>query len=69
MATMGSNAIAVTKHENRFPECLHLEISGEVVTAKGFLASFQNSEPEAIVLFVRINFNEQWVDFNAVLSL
>jgi hypothetical protein len=64
MATMGSKAIAVTEHENKCPECLHLKISGEVVAAKGLLASLQNSEPEAIALFVRINFNEQWVDFN-----
>jgi hypothetical protein len=31
---MGSKAIAVTEHENRCPECLHLEISGEIVAAK-----------------------------------
>ena len=61
---MGSKAIAVTEHENRCPECLHLEISGEVVAAKGFLPSFKKSEPDAIDLFVRINFNEQWVDFS-----
>ena len=60
MATMGSKAIAVTEHENRCPECLHLEISGEVVTAK----NRKKPEPEKINLFVRINFNEQWVDFN-----
>ena len=64
MVTMGSKAIAVTEHENRCPECLHLEISGEVVTAKGLLASLKKSEPDAIDLFVRINLNEQWVDFN-----
>ena len=64
MATMGSKAIAVTEHENKCPECLHLKISGEVVAAKGLLASLQNSEPEAIDLFLRINFHEQWVDFN-----
>jgi hypothetical protein len=64
MATMGSKAIAVTEHENRCPECLHLKISGEVVAAKGLLASLQNSEPEAIDLSVRINFNEQWVKFS-----
>ncbi len=61
---MGSKAIAVTERENRCPECLHLEISGEVVAAKGLLPSFKKSEPDAIALSVRINFNEQWVDFN-----
>ena len=64
MATMGSKAIVVTEHENRCPECLHLKISGEVVAAKGLLSSFKKSEPDAIDLFVRINFNEQWVDFS-----
>jgi hypothetical protein len=64
MATMGSKAIAVTEPENRCPECLHLEISGEVVTAKGLFPNRKKSEPDAIALFVRINFNEQWVDFN-----
>ena len=64
MATMGSKAIVVTEHENRCPECLHLKISGEVVAAKGLLSSFKKSEPDAIDLFVRINFNEQWIDFN-----
>jgi hypothetical protein len=64
MATMGSKAIAVTEHENRCPECLHLEISGEVVTAKSFLPSLKKPEPDAIDLFVRINFNEQWINFN-----
>ena len=58
---MGSKAIAVTEHENRYPECLHLEISGEVVTAKGFLPSLKKSEPDAIALSVLIVFNEQWV--------
>ena len=64
MATMGSKAIAVTEPENRCPECLHLEISGKVVAAKGLLSSFKKSEPDVIALFVRINFNEQWVNFN-----
>jgi hypothetical protein len=66
MATMGSKAIAVTEHENKCPECLHLEISGEVVApeSKGFWPSPKKSEPEAIELFVRINFNEQWVKFS-----
>ena len=63
---MGSKAIAVTERENRCPECLHLEISGEVVApeSKGIFPSRKKSEPEAIDLFVRINFNEQWVDFS-----
>jgi hypothetical protein len=66
MTTMGSKAIAVTERENRCPECLHLEISGEVVApeSKGIFPSRKKSEPEAIDLFVRINFNEQWVDFS-----
>ena len=64
MVTMGSKAIGVTEHENRCPECLHLEISGEVVAAKSFLPSRKKSEPNAIDLFVRINFNEQWVKFS-----
>jgi hypothetical protein len=64
MATMGSKAIAVTEHENRCPECLHLKISGEVVTGKSFLPSLKKSEPNVINLFVRINFNEQWINFN-----
>ena len=63
MATMGSKAIAVTEPENKCPECLHLEISGEVVAAKGRFSNRKKSEPDAIALFVRINFNEQWVDF------
>jgi hypothetical protein len=43
-----------------------LEISGEVVApeSKGFWPSPKKSEPEAIELFVRINFNEQWIDFS-----
>lgn len=63
---MGSKAIAVTEHENRCPECLHLEISGEVVApeSKGFWPSPKKSEPDAIDLFVRINFNEQWITFS-----
>ena len=60
---MGSKAIAVTEHENKYPECLKLEILGEVVTAKGFFASLKKPEPEAINLFVQITFHEQWVDF------
>jgi hypothetical protein len=64
MATMGSKAIAVIEHENKCPECLHLEISGQPVVSKRILLSLQKSEPEVIALFVRINFNEQWVDFS-----
>jgi hypothetical protein len=66
MATMGSKAIAVVEHENKCPECLHLEISGEVVApeSKGIFPSRKKSEPGLIDLFVRINFNEQWVDFS-----
>jgi len=64
MAKMGSKAIAVTEPENRCPECLLLEISGEVVAPKGRFPNRKKSEPDAIALFVRINFNEQWVDFS-----
>ena len=64
MTVMGLKAIAVT--ENKCPECLHLEISTEVVApeSKGIFPSRKKSEPEAINLVVRINFNEQWVDFS-----
>ena len=63
---MGSKAIAVTEHENKCPECLHLEISGEVVApeSKGLFPNRKKSEPGLIALFVRINFNEQWVNFS-----
>ncbi|MEB3193033.1 MAG: hypothetical protein VKL42_22045, partial [Snowella sp.] len=62
MATMGSKAIAVTEPENKCPECLHLEISGEVVAPeyKGLFPNRKKSEPGLIDLFVRLNFNEQW---------
>jgi hypothetical protein len=62
---MGSKAIAVTQHENKCPECLHLEIWGEIIVpeSKGLFPNRKKSEPEAIALFVTINFNEQWVDF------
>lgn len=60
-----SGAIAVTEHDNKCPECLHLEISGEPVASesKGVFPRFKKSEPEAFSLSVRINFNEQWLDF------
>lgn len=60
-----SGAIAVTEHDNKCPECLHLEISGEPVASesKGPFSLFKKSEPEAFSLSVRINFNEQWLDF------
>ena len=63
---MGSKAIAVTEHENKCPECLHLEISGEVVApeSKGIFPNRKKSEPGLIALFLTINFNEQWVDFS-----
>ena len=61
-----SRAIAVTEHDNKCPECLHLEISGELVTSesKGVFSRFNKSEPEAFSLSVRINFNEQWLVFS-----
>jgi hypothetical protein len=66
MVTMGSKEIKVTEHENMYPECLYLYISGETVAVKseGLWPFSRKSEPEAINLFVRINFNEQWVDFS-----
>ncbi|MFM6064007.1 MAG: hypothetical protein ACKPAE_16755 [Microcystis panniformis] len=61
-----SRAIAVTEHDNKCPECLHLEISGELVTSesKGVVSLFKKSEPEAFSLSVRIIFNQQWLDFS-----
>lgn len=60
-----SRAIAVTEHDNKCPECLHLEISGEPVApeSKGVFSRFKKSEPEAFSLSVRLNFNQQWLDF------
>ena len=60
-----SRAIAVTEHDNKCPECLHLEISGEplALESKGVFSRFKKSEPEAFSLSVRIIFNEQWLDF------
>ena len=60
-----SGAIAVTEHDNKCPECLHLEISGEPVASesKGVFPRFKKSEPEAFSLSVRIIFNQQWLDF------
>ncbi|WP_044034213.1 hypothetical protein [Microcystis aeruginosa] len=61
-----SRAIAVTEHDNKCPECLHLEILGELVASesKGVFSRFKKSEPEAFSLSVRINFNQQWLDFS-----
>lgn len=61
-----SRAIEVTEHDNKCPECLHLEISGEPVASesKGPFSLFKKSEPEAFSLSVRINFNEQWLVFS-----
>ncbi|MBE8994916.1 hypothetical protein [Microcystis aeruginosa] len=60
-----SRAIAVTEHDNKCPECLHLEILGEPVASESrdLLSRFKKSEPEAFSLSVRLNFNEQWLDF------
>ena len=60
-----SRAIEVTEHDNKCPECLHLEISGEPVApeSKGLFSRFKKSEPEAFSLSVRIIFNQQWLDF------
>ncbi|WP_375329486.1 hypothetical protein [Microcystis sp. BLCC-F210] len=61
-----SRAIAVTEHDNKCPECLHLEMSGELVTSesKGVVSLFKKSEPKAFSLSVRLNFNQQWLDFS-----
>lgn len=60
-----SRAIAVTEHDNKCPECLHLEILGEPLApeSKGVFSLLKKSDPEAFSLSVRINFNEQWLDF------
>ena len=60
-----SRAIEVTEHDNKCPECLHLEISGEPVASesKGLFSLLKKSDPEAIALSVRIIFNQQWLDF------
>lgn len=60
-----SRAIAVTEHDNKCPECLHLEISGEPVApeSKGLFSLLKKSDPEAFALSVRIIFNQQWLDF------
>jgi hypothetical protein len=65
MMAKQSGAIAVTEHDNKCPECLHLEISGEPVASesKGVFSRFKKSEPEAFSLSVRIIFNQQWLDF------
>ncbi len=61
-----SRAIEVTEHDNKCPECLHLEISGEPLApeSKGLFSPLKKSDPEAIALSVRINFNQQWLDFS-----
>jgi hypothetical protein len=66
MMAKQSGAIAVTEHDNKCPECLHLEISGEPVASesKGPFSLFKKSEPEAFSLSVRINFNQQWLVFS-----
>ncbi|MFN6271263.1 MAG: hypothetical protein ACK4ZI_00035 [Microcystis sp.] len=60
-----SRAIAVTEHDNKCPECLHLEILGEPLApeSKGVFSLLKKSDPEAFSLSVRIIFNEQWLDF------
>jgi hypothetical protein len=65
MMAKQSRAIAVTEHDNKYPECLHLEISGEPLApeSKGLFSPLKKSDPEAIALSVRLNFNQQWLDF------
>jgi len=66
MMAKQSRAIAVTEHDNKYPECLHLKISGEPLApeSKGLFSPLKKSDPEAIALSVRINFNQQWLDFS-----
>jgi hypothetical protein len=66
MMAKQSRAIAVTEHDNKCPECLHLEISGEPVApeSKGVFSLLKKSDPEAFSLSVRIIFNQQWLDFS-----
>ncbi|MDB9429981.1 hypothetical protein PN482_14020 [Microcystis aeruginosa CS-555/01A07] len=61
-----SRAIAVTEHDNKCPECLHLEILGEPLApeSKGLFSLLKKSDPEAFALSVRIIFNQQWLDFS-----
>jgi hypothetical protein len=65
MMAKQSRAIAVTEHDNKCPECLHLEILGEplALESKGLFSLLKKSDPEAFSLSVRIIFNEQWLDF------
>jgi len=60
MMAKQSRAIEVTEHDNKCPECLHLEISEEPVASesKGHFSLFKQSEPEAFALSVRINFRD-----------
>jgi len=66
MMAKQSRALAVTEHDNKCPECLHLEISEEPVApeSKGVFSLLKKSDPEAFSLSVRIIFNQQWLDFS-----
>jgi len=66
MMAKQSRAIAVTEHDNKCPECLHLEILGEplALESKGVFSLLKKSDPEAFSLSVRIIFNQQWLDFS-----
>ncbi|NET62535.1 MAG: hypothetical protein F6K47_42500 [Symploca sp. SIO2E6] len=49
--------------ENNCPDCLYLDLSGEIIESqKNFLSKLkrQSKETEKIELYVTINFNEQW---------
>jgi len=56
-------------HENKCPDCLHLEIEGKPVVSnqRGILANLMPKattvKTKQIDLWLRINFNEEWVDF------
>ncbi|MFN7255748.1 MAG: hypothetical protein ACK5U2_11695, partial [Microcystis sp.] len=65
MMAKQSRAIAVTEHDNKCPECLHLEILGEplALESKGLFSLLKKSDPEAFYLSVRIIFNQQWLVF------
>jgi hypothetical protein len=56
-------------HENQYPDCLYFEIEGKPVVSnlEEILANLKPKaapvKTEKIDLWLRINFNEEWVDF------
>jgi len=51
MMAKQSRAIAVTEHDNKYPECLHLKISGEPLApeSKGLFSPLKKSDPEVLI--------------------